>query len=35
MKMRGFCKPLIPLNGCKGTKFFLTSQIFFTFYVVF
>ena len=26
--MRGSCEPLIPLNGCKGTKKFLYGQIF-------
>ena len=26
--MRGFAKPLIPLNGCKGTHFLRILQIF-------
>ena len=32
MKMRDFCKPLIPLNGCKGTKFLPFLQVFSAFY---
>lgn len=30
--MRDFCKPLIPLNGCKGTKFLPFLQVFSAFY---
>ena len=26
--MRSSCKPLIPLNGCKGTHFFSFPQVF-------
>ena len=29
--MRSFCKPLIPLNGCKGTHFFPFHQTFSSF----